>query len=156
VHIVDAMLYLSGRIDTVFAQSCRRAQDYGIDDTTSMLLRFGNGATGYLGTFIATAETWRMQVFGSIGWAEVGDVEHLTTWGLRVCYVDPQKLTVHQKPQTITFPHVSTERAELENFADAIKDKRPLAVEGGDEMHGVAVLEAVIESAAKNAVVRVK
>jgi predicted dehydrogenase len=156
VHIVDAMLYLSGRIDTVFAQSCRRAQDYGIDDTTSMLLRFGNGATGYLGTFIATAETWRMQVFGSKGWAEVGDVEHLTTWGMRVCYIDPQNLTVHQKPQTINFPHVSTERAELENFADAIAEGRPLAVEGGDEMHGVAVLEAVIESAEKSAAARVK
>ena len=156
VHVVDAMVYLSGRIDTVFAQSYRRALDYGIDDTTSMLLRFGNGATGYLGTFIATAETWRMQVFGSRGWAEVGDVEHLTTWSMRVCFVDPQNLTVHQKPQTISFPSVSTERAELENFADAIRDRRPLAVAGGDEMHGVAVLEAVLESAANNVTVKIK
>ena len=155
VHVVDAMVYLSGRIDTVFAQSYRRALDYGIDDTTSMLFRFGNGATGYLGTFIATAETWRMQVFGSKGWAEVGDVEHLTTWGMRVCFVDPQNLTVHQKPQTISFPQISTERAELENFADAIKAKRPLAVAGGDEVHGVAVLEAILESAAKSATVKI-
>lgn len=156
VHVVDAMLYLAGRIDTVFAQSCRRALDYGIDDTTSMLLRFGSGATAYLGTVIATAETWRMQVFGSKGWVEVGDVEHLTTWGMRVCFIDPQNLTVHQKPQTIAFPHVSTERAELENFADAIEGKRPLAVAGGDEIHGVAVLEAVLESAAKNAAVKIE
>ena len=156
VHVVDAMLYLSGQIETVFAQSYRRALDYGIDDTTSMLFRFRNGATGYLGTFIATAETWRMQVFGSKGWAEVGDVEHLTTWGMRVCFVDPQNLTVHQKPQTISFPHISTERAELENFADAIEARRPLTVAGGDEVHGVAVLEAILESAAKSATVKIK
>lgn len=156
VHVVDAMLYLAGRIDTVFAQSCRRALDYGIDDTTSMLLRFGNGATGYLGTFIATAETWRMQVFGSRGWAEVGDVEHLTVWEMRVCFIDPQHLNVHQKPQTIRFPDVGTERAELENFANAIEERRPLAVAGGDEIHGIAVLEAIIESAAKNALVKIK
>ncbi len=156
VHIVDAMLYLAGRIDTVFAQSYRRALDYGIDDTTSMLFRFSNGATGYLGTVIATAETWRMQVFGSKGWAEVGDVEHLTTWAMRVCFIDPRNLTVHQKPQTIRFPPVSTERAELENFANAIRDGRPLAVAGGDEMHGVAVLEAVIESAVKGGAVRIE
>ncbi|MBM4313721.1 MAG: Gfo/Idh/MocA family oxidoreductase [Deltaproteobacteria bacterium] len=155
VHIVDAMLYLSGPIDTVFAQSCRRALDYGIDDTTSMLLRFEHGATGYLGTVIATAETWRMQVFGARGWAEVGDVEHLTTWELRVCFIDPQHLNVHQKPQIVRFAPVSTERAELENFAQAIEEGRPLAVEGGDELRGVAVLEAVIESAAKGAAVRV-
>jgi len=155
VHVVDAMLFLSGRIDTVFAQSCRRALDYGIDDTTSMLLRFRNGATGYLGTFIATAETWRMQVFGSKGWAEVGDVQHLTTWEMRVCFVDPDNLHTHHQPQTISFPQTSTERAELEHFADAIEAGRPLAIAGGDEVHGVAVLEGILESAAKNTTVRI-
>ena len=153
VHVVDAMLYLSGKIDTVQAQSFRRVLDYGIDDTTSMLFRFRNGATGYLGTFIATAETWRMQVFGEKGWVEVGDVEHLTTWQMRVCHVDRANLNT-QKPQTITFPQVSTERAELENFADAIKAGRKLAVAGGDELHGVAVLEAIRDSAKLNATVK--
>ncbi len=148
VHVVDAMLYLSGHVDTVFAQSCRRVHDYGIDDTTSMLFRFRNGATGYLGTLVATAETWRMQVFGARGWVEVGAIEHLTTWTMRLCYVN-------QPLQTLSFPHVSTERAELENFADAIKARRPLAVAGGDEVHGVAVLEAILKSAKKNATVKI-
>ncbi len=147
VHVVDAMLYLAGHAESVYAQSHRLALDYGIDDTTSMLFRFKGGATAYLGTVIATAETWRMQVFGSKGWAEVGDVEHLTTWKMRVCYVDAQNLTTHHKPQTIAFPDVSTERAELEHFADAVREKRPLAIAGGDEEHGVRVLEAILESA---------
>ena len=147
VHVVDAMLYLAGHVESVYAQSHRLALDYGIDDTTNMLFRFRNGSTGYLGTVIATAETWRMQVFGSKGWAEVGDVEHLTTWQMKVCYVDPQNLTTHQKPQLVTFPQVSTERAELENFADAVRERRPLAIAGGDEEHGVRVLEAILESA---------
>src|SRR5688572_8911560 len=148
IHVVDAMLYLAGHIDTVQAQSYRIALDYGIDDTTSMLFRFRNGATGYLGTIIATAETWRMQVFGSRGWVEVGDVEHLTTWQMKVCYVDPTNLHHHPRPQIVTFPQMSTERAELENFAEAVLEKRPLAMAGGDEEHGVAVLEAILESAA--------
>ena len=53
---------------------------------------------------------------------------------------------MHHKPQLITFPLTSTERLELENFADAIKAKQPLAVAGGDEAHGVAVLEAILKS----------
>jgi myo-inositol 2-dehydrogenase/D-chiro-inositol 1-dehydrogenase len=131
----------------VVAQSRRLAQDFGADDTTSMLLGFASGATGYLGTVIATAETWRLQVFGSKGWAEVGDVEHLTTWQLGVCYVDPADITRKQKPEILTFALTSTERAELEHFARAAMARQPLAIVGGDEVHNVAVLEAIVESA---------
>src|ERR1043165_1864763 len=53
VHVVDAMLYLAGPVDSVYAQSKRLALDYGIDDTTSMLFEFKGGATGYLSTVIA-------------------------------------------------------------------------------------------------------
>ena len=56
VHVVDSMQYLAGAIDTVYAQSRRLTLDYGLDDTTSMLFTFANGATGYFGTVIATAE----------------------------------------------------------------------------------------------------
>jgi len=155
VHVVDAMLYLAGAIDNVYAQSVRLAQDFGADDTTSMLFRFKSGAPGYLGTVIASAETWRMQVFGSRGWAEVGDVEHLTTWQMKVCYVDPANITVKQKPQLMTFDDTSTERAELEHFARAIQAGRPLAVPGGDEVHNVAVLEAIVDSARQGAPVSI-
>ena len=148
VHVVDAMLHLAGRIDSVIAQSYRLAQDFGVDDTTSMLFRFANGATGYLGTVIATAETWRLQVFGANGWIEVGDVEHLTTWQMRVCLVDRARITVKQRPEVREFAAVSTERAELEHFARAVTARRPLAVPGGDEVHNVAVLQAILQSAA--------
>ena len=155
VHTVDAYLYLAGHVASVNAQSFRRTLDYGLDDTTSMLFRFDSGATGYLGTVLATAETWRMQVFGSKGWVEVGDVQHLTTWEMRVCYVDPDNLLVHHKPEIMKFSDVSTERAELENFANAIERRHALAVPGGDEEHGVAVLEAILKSADSGKSVRV-
>src|SRR5262249_2464637 len=156
VHVVDAMLYLAGAIDQVYAQSFRLAQDFGVDDTTSMLFRFKGGATGYLGTVIASAETWRMPVFGSKGWAEVGDVEHLTTWQMKVCFIDPANIFGKQKPQMMAFDTISTERAELEHFARAIKARQPLAVPGGDEVHNVAVLDAIIESARKGAPVSIE
>ena len=147
VHVVDAMLYLAGPIDSVVAQSHRLVQDFGADDTTSMLFRFASGATGSLATVIATAETWRMQVFGSNGWAEVGDVEHLRTWELRTCFIDRSDITVKHPPTVSRFANVSTERAELEHFARAAQAKRPLAVPGGDEVHNVAVLEGIVKSA---------
>ena len=146
VHVVDAMLYLAGPIGSVFAQSDRLVHDYGMDDTTSMLFRFRSGATGYLGTVIATAETWRMQVFGSNGWVEVGDVEHLHTWDMKACLFDPADPHRKLKPELRHFPKTSTERAELEHFAQAAAARLPLALPGGDEVHNVAVLEAIVRS----------
>lgn len=147
VHVVDAMLYLAGHIGSVFAQSERLVQATGADDTTSMLFRFRSGATGYLGTVIATAETWRMQVFGSKGWVELGDVEHLHTWSMKAAFIDPGNIVRKAPPEMLTFPKTSTERAELEHFAQAALAGRPLAVPGGDEVHNVAVLEAIVRSA---------
>jgi predicted dehydrogenase len=155
VHVVDAMLYLAGHVERVSAQSFRLAQDFGVDDTTSMLLRFASGATGYLGTVIATAETWRLQVFGSKGWVEVGDVEHLNTWELKVCMLDPQNITVKQRPVIHTFEKTSTERAELEHFARQAMAHQPMVLAGGDAVHNVALLEAILSSIRTELPVRV-
>ena len=151
VHVVDAMLYLAGRIGSVYAQSDRLVHDYGMDDTTSMLFRFRSGATAYLGTVIATAETWRLQIFGSKGWVEVGDVEHLHTWEMKACFVDPGDVHRKAPAEIIRFAKTSTERAELEHFARAALERRPIAIPGGDEVHNVAVLEAIVRSAREGA-----
>ena len=155
VHVVDAMLHLAGsHISSVVAQSDRLVHDYGVDDTTSMLFRFKSGATGYLGTVIATAETWRLQVFGSTGWIEVGAVAHLHTWDLKVALLDPADLLRKSPPEVKSYPKTSTERAELEHFAAAAAARRPIAVPGGDEVHNVAVLEAIVRSAREGARVK--
>ena len=120
VHVVDAMLDLAGHVESVVAQSARLVLDYGLDVTTSMLFRFENGATGHLGTVIATAEGWRMQVLGSKGWAKVGSIPHLHTWSLTTWMVDGQ-------PTAIDYPKGCSERAELEGFADAIEGSLPFA-----------------------------
>ncbi|MBC5766404.1 Gfo/Idh/MocA family protein [Ramlibacter albus] len=146
VHVIDAMLYLAGHVQQVTAQSLRLAQDFGMDDTTSMLLKFDSGATGYLGTIVATAETWRMQVFGSNGWAEVGDVDHLHTWDLKTCFIDRDNIAAKQRPVVQTFEKTSTEAAELEDFARHAAARKPMVLPGGDAVHNVALLQAILSS----------
>lgn len=148
VHVVDAMLHLAGPVKRVTAQSVRLAQDFGVDDTTSLLLAFDSGATGMLSTVIATAETWRLQVFGSKGWVAVGDVEHLHTWDLESCFFDPERVTVKQRPVRQRFEPVSTERAELEHFAQQAAARQPMALPGGDAVHNVALFQALLASIA--------
>ena len=155
VHVLDAMLHLAGPVAEVTAISRRQVQDFGLDDTTAMLFGFQGGATGTLATIIATAETWRLQVFGSKGWAEVGGVEHLPTWELRRCLIDPTDITRKAPPETIRFAETGTERAELEHFARAAAARRPLVLPGGDAVHNVAVLAAILASARAGRSVRV-
>ena len=154
VHVIDAMMYLAGPIDEVTAQSFRLAQDFGSDDTTSMLLHFAGGSTGYLGTIIATAETWRMQVFGSSGWARVGGVQHLNTWELTTCTIDRDNIMNKREPVVTRFDDVSTERAELEHFADCIVRGEPLVTPEGDAVRNAQVLEAIILSSSTHSTVR--
>lgn len=156
VHVIDAMIHLVGPIDTVTAQSLRLAQDFGMDDTTSMLLRFRSGATGYLGTVIASAETWRMQLFGSRGWVEVGDVEHLHTWDLKVCLIDFDNVTHKRAPEVIRFEPGSTERAELEHFARLVESGSAMVTPDGDAVHNVAVFDAIKASIAASQTVQVR
>ncbi|MFZ9507654.1 MAG: Gfo/Idh/MocA family protein [Burkholderiaceae bacterium] len=156
VHVIDAMIHLVGPIDTVTAQSLRLAQDFGMDDTTSMLLRFRNGATGYLGTVIASAETWRMQLFGSRGWVEVGDVEHLHTWDLKVCLIDFDNVTQKRPPEVIRFEPGSTERAELEHFARLVESRSAMVTPDGDAVHNVAVFDAIKASIAQSQTIQVR
>ncbi len=67
VHAIDGMIDLGGEIEQVFCQSFRRVVQVDSDDTTSMLFRMKNGASGYLGTITATGPGFSFQVFGSKG-----------------------------------------------------------------------------------------
>ena len=135
IHVADAMIHLLGEIASVQAQSFRRALSIEIDDTTSILLRFRNGCSGYLGTMAATAPTWRLHVFGSKGRAEMREPRTLEITGL------------DGKAEMRSFPETDIERAELEAFARAVMGEAPYPLPADQAVHGVAVLEAIVASA---------
>jgi len=62
------------------------------------------------------------------------------------CFMDPADPVRKLRPELRHFPKTSTERAELEHFAEAAAAHRPVALPGGDEVHNVAVLEAIVRS----------
>ncbi len=137
IHTLDAMIQIGGLVRNVFAYSDRRVvvPDVEIDDTTSMLLRFDSGVTGYLGTIFATAELWRVHVFGSNGWIEMRSHEDLIACALK------------GEPEKITLPARDLERAALEAFADGVAAGQRFVVPADEAVNGIAVLEAVVASA---------
>ena len=110
-----------------------------MDDTTSVLMGFRCGATGYLGTLVATGRIVRVQVFGTKGWLHLLD-HHL----LDVCDADGCV-------ERIEFPKIDAERAELEAFADAVEGSAAYPVSPEDAVHGIEIMEAAIRSGARDA-----
>lgn len=143
IHMVDAMINLVGPVTEVNTISIRRAIDHDIDDTTSLLCRFENGMTGYLVTLAATTATQRIEVFGTKGSLEIRNERHFTFY------------PIDGEPEATEYPPFDKEEAELEAFAAAINGgpAYPLPLE--DAIHGVAVFEAIIESAERGKAVAV-
>ena len=142
IHVVDAMINLVGSIEQVTAQSFRQFLKIPIDDTTSMLFRFASGATGYLGTFTAMAMQWRVQVLGTGGTAEMHNYNRLT-----VTRVKEDGTTGAE--EITEYGPFDMEQAELEAFADACAGGPAFPLTPAEAVHGTAVLEAVINSAAE-------
>lgn len=138
IHMVDALIHLCGPIATVQARSLRQVLEIPVDDTTSMLLRFESGITGYLATISATPRLWRIQVFGSNGWAHMRDPSTID--------VRRQGGTGSTLDNTLDYPVVDIELAELEAFAHAISGNVPYPITSAQALHGIAVFEAVVRS----------
>lgn len=146
IHTLDAMIQIAGLVNEVYAHSARRKLPAAIDmdDTTSMLLRFAGGATGYLATMFVTGELWRVHAFGGKGWLEMrGDTE------LIACGLDG-------KPERLALAAVDKEQRTLEAFADGVAAKKSFVVPPEHVINGIAVLEAIVASAASGKPVEIQ
>lgn len=139
IHIIDAFIHLAGEVSWVRCESHRRALKVDMDDTTSVLMGFRSGATGYLGTSVATGRIVRVQVYGTRGWLHLLD-HHI----LEACDIDG-------KVERLEFPKIDAERAELEAFAAAACGGAPYPVPVDEAVHGVEVMSAAIHSAVRDA-----
>jgi predicted dehydrogenase len=147
VHLVDGMIDLFGPIRQVYAEVARRAAPL-VDDTTDVMLRFENGASGHI--FCSTAATphYRMAVYGTKGFAEV--IGHQMQIFRLVPAADGG---VHgaAEPEVTETTGFSMLTAELEAFAASVAGGRPFPTPLSQIMHGVAVFEAVAASALQRA-----
>ena len=134
VHVLDAMIGVAGKVLRVQARSRRQVLEVDLDDTTDVLLDFDGGCTGYLSTLTATARQWRLQVFGTAGWAQMTDQDRLVVH------------LVGREPEETAFAAVSAERAELDQFARAVLFGHAYPVPNDEVLNGIGTLEAIIES----------
>jgi predicted dehydrogenase len=156
VHAIDGMIDLGGAIDHVYCQSFHRVVPVDSDDTTSMLFRMKNGASGYLGTITATGPGFSFQVFGSKGSVRLEGMTHVAgasseerrTRLFGTCKFQPIK----GPAETWEAARLDVTRACLEAFATAASGGAPYLIPTSEMVHGAAVTEAVVRSAASGKV----
>ena len=147
-------------IDHVFAQSFRRAVPIDADDTTSMLLRMKEGMSGYLGTMTATGPGFSFQVFGSKGWVRLEGVTHVAGASSEERRT---RLFGTCKFQPVKGPAEGLGGGDARHRPASRSRPSPAAAGGPaypiplDQMiHGVAVTEAIVRSAASGQVEKVQ
>lgn len=152
VHIIDAVIDLFGPVEQVFCESFRRVVQIDADDTTSILFRMKNGMSGYLGTMTATGGSFRLQVYGSEGWLRVDGMTHIAGASSEErrsqlfgnCTFQPVK----GETQIWQAEAFDVSRAALEAFARAAAGGPAYPIPLDEMIHGAAVTEAIVRSAA--------
>lgn len=134
VHLLDLLVHLCGPIDNVSAIGTRHAMPVDVNGVVCVNLRFRAGLTGFISTMLSTPRQWRVQVFGTQGWAHMRDEDVLD-----VC-------DAAGKVRTLRFDATDTLRLELEAFAHAIAGRETYPISAADLMHVPAALEAVLTS----------
>src|SRR5215471_18769471 len=129
-----------------------RAATIDADDTTSILFRMKAGMSGYLGTMTTTGPGFSFQVFGSKGWLRLEGMTHVAgassderrTRLLGTCKHQPAQ----GDAQVWQAAALDIRRAALEAFAKAAEGGPAYPISHDEMIHGVAVTEAIVRSAA--------
>ena len=142
IHLLDVFSALAGPASEVTAQFVSTKPSPDPLDTVSALFKFANGMTGTLGAVRATPIYWRVHDFGSEGNAEaLGETDLV----LRL---------KGRQTETQRFEPLDSIRAELEAFADAASGRAPYPITPDEMVTTVATFEAVTQSIARGAAVR--
>jgi predicted dehydrogenase len=140
VHQVDTFHYLAGPITGVFARSTRLLPEGEVDDTSSIMFQFESGIQGHLFTSMATGPIVEVTVHGMEAVARnTGDGASLTL---------QRRGSTDQEP--IPLEQLDTIADEVAEFVSAIRGKVKPETDGVEGRRSVAVLEAIVESAASN------
>lgn len=138
VHMIDTLTWLLGPVARLACQAKQRAVKVDMDDTTSALLDFAVGPTGYLGSHFACPYTSYLRILGTAANAEA-----------RADFTELVVQKAGGKAEAIALPAIDTLRVELHAFAEACAGGAAFPVRPEEAAHDVAIMETMASSAAQ-------
>jgi predicted dehydrogenase len=134
IHILDAFANIAGPAEQITAQFISHRAGADPRDTVSVLFKFTNGISGFLGAVRASPLFFRVHVFGDEGSVEaLGETQ--TVIRLK-----------GGKTEVKDFPKIDSVLAEMDAFADAAAGVAPYPITTGEMVDTIASFEAVINS----------
>jgi predicted dehydrogenase len=163
-HCLDLLEMFFGHARAVSCFTNRTVHDYPSEDSAITTLFFENGAMGVVDTFFCIPdESSRnvLELYGSQGSIHAqgtigqGDRGEMVARLQEVSGYDAQQTRSSGAETPINPPPVNTYRAEIEEFSQAILDKRPPSNDGQLGLRSQKLLAACYESAKTGKVVEV-
>lgn len=136
IHILDAFANIAGPAEKITAQFLSQREGADPRDTVSVLFKFRNNISGFLGAVRASPLYFRVHVFGDEGSVEALD-ETRTIVRLK-----------GSKTEVRDFPKIDSVLAEIDAFADAVAGVAPYPITMNEMVDTIASFEAVINSIA--------
>ena len=156
VHSIDHMIEFAGPVRDVLAVTGRYIPGSPSDDTTSIMFRFENGATGLTFCSVATATTFSFTLFGSNGLGEISLPNLQRFRFVPTSDVAPVGPVTAPPDQIVEHPTFDMLNAELVEFARAIRDNTPYPVPIELVLHGMSVFDAIVRSAKSGQIEKVQ
>jgi predicted dehydrogenase len=154
VHALDHMIEFAGRVRDVRALTARNYPGPS-DDTTTIMLRFDSGASGLIFCSVATATNFEFAAYGTGGLAEISRPDLSQFRFVPVSTAPPTGLVTAPPDENLQFSGFDMLHAEMTAFARAAGGGDPYPVPVADVLHGMAVFDAVVESAKRGDVAAV-
>jgi predicted dehydrogenase len=149
VHALDHMIEFAGPVSDVRAITARNYPG-PTDDTTTVMLRFKSGASGLIFCSVATATNFSFAAYGTKGLAEItrGDLSQFRF--APASTAAPTGLVIAPPDEMLEFSGFDMLHAQLSAFARTIREGNSYPVPLADVLHGMAVFDAVVESAQRD------
>ena len=144
IHLTDLSVALMGEARDVRVACENLGSDFPQGDTMSAHIRFRNGGTAYVSATLVMPFISRFAVYGTKGWIDIRDKAHVESpagWVVTSARTGTP-ITVEEVPPA------EPVKDNLVAFARAIRGAEPYPITGDDLIRNIAVLEAIIASAA--------
>ena len=134
IHVLDAFVNAAGPVASVNAQFVSTQTGHDPRDTISVMFRFANDVSGFLGAVRPSPVYWRVHAFGDEGSVEaLGETQVVIR-------------TKGGKTEVRDFDRVDSLLAEFDAFADAVAGRAPYPITPEEMVNTIAAFQGVIDS----------
>jgi len=156
IHSVDILRYMFGEVHDVMSCSGTITHNYAVDDSGVILLRFENGAYGVCDSFFNIpdeAAKGMLELYGTKGSLIAEGTISQVAGGRMVAYLskeekgyDAQQERAPIMPEEVKAELKNMYLAEVEDFIDAVENKRKPMNSGEEALKNIKVILAAYRS----------